>query len=35
MLMVTRNLFFYTEGQFICAGESYTYNIPAIENTDI
>ena len=27
-----RTAFFYTEGQFICAGESYTYNIPAIEN---
>jgi hypothetical protein len=25
-------LFFYTEGQFICAGDSYTYNTPAIEN---
>ncbi len=21
-----------TEGQFICVGESYTFNIPAIEN---
>ena len=27
-----RTAFFYTEGQFICAGESYTYGIPAIEN---
>lgn len=27
-----RTAFFYTEGQFICAGESYTYNIQAIEN---
>lgn len=27
-----KTAFFYTEGQFICAGESYTYNIPAIEN---
>ncbi len=27
-----KTAFFYTEGQFICAGESYTFNIPAIEN---
>jgi len=27
-----KTAFFYTEGQFICAGESFTYNIPAIEN---
>lgn len=27
-----KTAFFYTEGQFICAGESYTYSIPAIEN---
>lgn len=27
-----RTAFFYSEGQFICAGESYTYGIPAIEN---
>lgn len=27
-----KTAFFYTEGQFICAGESYTYNTPAIEN---
>ncbi len=27
-----KTAFFYTEGKFICAGESYTYNIPAIEN---
>lgn len=27
-----RTAFFYTEGKFICAGESYTYNIPASEN---
>jgi CRP-like cAMP-binding protein len=27
-----KTAFFYTEGQFICAGESYTYNMPAIEN---
>ena len=27
-----KTAFFYTESQFICAGESYTYNIPAIEN---
>lgn len=27
-----KTAFFYTESQFICAGESYTFNIPAIEN---
>ncbi len=27
-----KTAFFYTEGQFICAGESYTYHVPAIEN---
>lgn len=27
-----KTAFFYTEGQFICAGESNTFNIPAIEN---
>ena len=27
-----KTAFFYTEGQFICAGESYTFNLPAIEN---
>ncbi len=27
-----KTAFFYTEGQFVCAGESYTFNIPAIEN---
>ncbi len=27
-----KTAFFYLEGQFICAGESYTFNIPAIEN---
>jgi CRP-like cAMP-binding protein len=27
-----KTAFFYTEGQFICAGESYTFNIPAVEN---
>lgn len=27
-----KTAFFYTEGQFICAGESYTFNIPALEN---
>lgn len=27
-----KTAFFYTEGQFICAGESYTFNIPAKEN---
>lgn len=24
--------FFYTEGQFICAGESFTFKVPAVEN---
>ncbi|GGH74189.1 Crp/Fnr family transcriptional regulator [Phaeocystidibacter marisrubri] len=27
-----KTAFFYTEGQFICAGESYTFHIPAMEN---
>ena len=27
-----KTAFFYTEGQFICAGESYTFNVPANEN---
>lgn len=27
-----KTAFFYTEGQFICAGDSYTFNRPAIEN---
>ncbi len=27
-----KTAFFYTPGQFICAGESYTYHIPAVEN---
>lgn len=27
-----KTAFFYTEGQFICAGESYTYNVQAKEN---
>lgn len=27
-----KTAFFYTEGQFICAGESYTFHIPAREN---
>lgn len=27
-----KTAFFYTEERFICAGESYTYNIPATEN---
>lgn len=27
-----KTAFFYTEGKFICAGESYTFNIPAIES---
>ncbi|KXX68182.1 Crp/Fnr family transcriptional regulator [Flammeovirga sp. SJP92] len=30
-----KTAFFYTEGQFICAGESYTYNVPAIENYQV
>ncbi len=29
---VDKTAFFYTEGQYICAGESYTFNVPAIEN---
>ena len=29
---IEKTAFFYTERQFICAGESYTFNIPAIEN---
>lgn len=27
-----RTAFFFTEGQFICAGESYTFRVPAREN---
>ncbi len=27
-----KTTFFYTEGKFICAGVSYTFNTPAIEN---
>lgn len=27
-----RTAFFYTEGKFICAGESFTYGVPAKEN---
>jgi len=27
-----KTAFFYTEGKFVCAGESYTFNIPAKEN---
>ncbi len=27
-----KTAFFYTEGQFICAGESFTYSVPAKEN---
>ncbi|EHQ44198.1 Crp/Fnr family transcriptional regulator [Myroides odoratus] len=27
-----KTAFFYTEGQFICAGDSYTFNRPAQEN---
>lgn len=29
---VDKTGFFYTEGKFICAGESFTYQVPAIEN---
>lgn len=29
---VEKTAFFYTEGDFICAGESYNLGIPAIEN---
>ncbi len=32
MWTATTEQLFYTEGQFICAGESYTYNIPVVEN---
>lgn len=27
-----KTAFFYTEGKFICAGESYTFNVPAKES---
>lgn len=27
-----KTAYFYAEGKFICAGESYNFNIPAIEN---
>ena len=27
-----KTAFFYTEGKFICAGESFTFNVPALEN---
>lgn len=27
-----KTAFFYTEGQFICAGESYTFGTPAVES---
>ncbi len=27
-----KTAFFYTEGKFVCAGESYTFNVPAKEN---
>ncbi|MDL5512488.1 Crp/Fnr family transcriptional regulator [Arenibacter sp. M-2] len=27
-----KTAFFYSEGQFICAGESYTFDVPASEN---
>ncbi|GAA5221178.1 Crp/Fnr family transcriptional regulator [Membranihabitans marinus] len=29
---VDKTAFFYTEGKFICAGESFTFNVPALEN---
>lgn len=29
---IEKTAFFYTEGQFICAGESYTYQVPAVES---
>lgn len=29
---IDKTAFFYTEGKFICAGESYTFGTPAIEN---
>ena len=27
-----KTAFFYKEGKFICAGESYTFGVPAVEN---
>ncbi|MVX37049.1 Crp/Fnr family transcriptional regulator [Myroides sp. LoEW2-1] len=30
-----KTAFFYTEGQFICVGESYTFNVPAKENYQV
>lgn len=27
-----KTAFFYTEGKFICAGESYNFGVPAVEN---
>ncbi|MFD2556061.1 Crp/Fnr family transcriptional regulator [Sphingobacterium tabacisoli] len=30
-----KTAFFYTEGQFICAGESYTFSKPAAENYEV
>lgn len=32
---VEKTAFFYTEGDFICAGESYNLEIPAIENYQV
>ncbi|WP_010255287.1 Crp/Fnr family transcriptional regulator [Myroides injenensis] len=32
---VDKTAFFYTEGQFICAGDSYTFNRPAQENYEV
>ncbi|MFT6320821.1 MAG: CRP-like cAMP-binding protein [Granulosicoccus sp.] len=29
---VEKTAFFYSKGKFICAGESFTYNVPAVEN---
>ena len=29
---VDKTAFFYTEGQFICAGESFNFGVPAMEN---
>ena len=29
---IDKTAFFYTERQFIYAGESYSFNIPALEN---
>ncbi|WP_312554564.1 Crp/Fnr family transcriptional regulator [Empedobacter brevis] len=32
---VDKTAFFYREGQFICAGDSYTFNRPAQENYEV